>query len=92
MSRSKAKTKRRKVWVVIGEDGRIIHEATTRKRIMDAIYQRDDNDVPVKLVEARPGDVVLSREGVAHLMAITEFYPVSAATLAEVRALLRGGR
>ena len=80
-----AKTKRRKVWVN-DRDG--VLGGTCEKARSNAEML---SGKPVKFIEARPGDVVLSREDVAELKTLVgsiEWAPHAQRAL----ALLRGGR
>ena len=80
-------TKRRKVWVAFYGNGEFFSFTSQRQAKSDA------SDV-VKMVETRPGDVVLSREDVAEMRELLaralEQNDDEAAH--ELRALLRGGR
>lgn len=91
MSRSEAKTKRRKVFVNEYSDGLLL--LATKLSRKEALDGRGCNARTVRFIESRPGDVVLSREDVAWLRSkalVTEFE--SDADRTRTLALLRGGR
>lgn len=87
MSKSKT-TKRRKVWV----NDRGGHLGTVSKTRREALLM---GTVAVPFVEARPGDVVLSREDVARAQRLLDEASTafrSEKSKLELRALIRGGR
>ena len=94
MSRSEAKTKRRKVWVVFYSNGEFYSFSSKKNAMLAA------SDATL-FVESRPGDVVLSREEVAGIkrrLAAMEAagrmgMEAEAQMLSQwIAALLRGGR
>lgn len=92
-SRSKAKTKRRKVFVNEYSDGLLLLAAKLSRK--EALDGRGCNARTVCFVEARPGDVVLSREDrdavlseVHRLMDSAEAWR----SMTPLLRLLRGGR
>ena len=96
MSRSKAKTKRRKVWVQFWGSGMPSCVGESRKSV-DDFTKRE----VARFIELRPGDVVLSREEVAGIkrrLAAMEAagrmgMEAEAQMLSQwIAALLRGGR
>ena len=94
MSRSEAKTKRRKVWVNSTNDGSEgFHEENAYWNRDDALDQAGTyhTEVAIRFIESRPGDVVLSREDVGLLRAVAHEH-LGQAAKALVLALLRGGR
>ena len=86
-------TKRRKVWANWYGGQKRKPWGTclgSRNEVLDVAQEGAEQ---VRLVEAHPGDVVLSREDVAELLdlAVKGRY-VDIATVTRTRALLRGGR
>lgn len=98
------KTKRRKAWVVLGEDGNVVSASDSRTdaRAKSRDAQADGwNWTAHAFIERRRGDVVLSREQVevkateiAQDLVAEGFDVEDAPTFIRcvVRALLRGGR
>lgn len=89
MSRSEAKTKRRKVFVNEYSDGLLL--LATKLSRKEALDGRGCNARTVRFIESRPGDVVLSREDVAWLRDVAHEH-LGQDAKALVLALLRGGR
>ena len=98
MSRSEAKTKRRKVWVnFYGIDGPpFAHPSYREAERAHSALTAGESEAAVRFVEARPGDVVLSRDDVADCVRLADVDPSDAPAmrlaLAVIRRTLRGGR
>ncbi len=96
------KTKRRTAWAIADDAGRV---ATANSETRKVMQNRADHMIKdgthwhvFKMVEARPGDVVLSREGRRTLAAVVDWMRASNDTNIKVQvspeldALLRGGQ
>lgn len=86
----KTKKTRRKVWVAFCNDGEFF--SFTSKRLAKVLKLGKGENI-VRMVEARTGDVLLSREQ-ADLICrrLNDLYDVTVQDKHEIRALLRGRR
>lgn len=92
---SKNKTKRREVWVTFDRYGpggayRDRKGAAARVKWAAKLTDADLHEEAARMVEARRGDVVLSREDVKELRALA--YCLNSRDADRALALLRGGR
>ncbi len=99
----KTTTKRRKAWVTFDQYGpggayRDRKGAAARVKWASKFADAELHEEAARMVEARPGDVVLSREGRRTLAAVVDWMRASNDTNIKVQvspeldALLRGGQ